>query len=280
MQHSFKKSIFILLTLLALTFNVLGSATAAYAAPAALTESTQTAEAPSLLQFTSSGHILGFTSNGMYAATGSHALHVDFVNANSVQPQSASLASADGKAAALSQVTYANLWDGVTLAYNASGIYATTYTVAAGADVSNIKLKYNAPLTLNKDGSLSIAFETGALTESAPIAWQNINGKRVAVEVAYQVRGQEVSFKLGNYDSHYPLTIDPTLTWHTFLGGSGTENGLSIAVDVSGNVYVAGYSTATWGAPVQAFGGSLDAFAAKLNSAGALTWHTTTAASK
>lgn len=149
-EHSFKKSIFILLTLLALTFNVLGSATAAYAAPAALTESTQTAEAQSLLQFTSSGHILGFTSNGMYAAAGSHALHVDFVNANSVQPQSASLASADGKAAALSQVTYANLWDGVTLAYNASAEFTPPPIPSPQQDVSNIKLKYNAPLTLEQ----------------------------------------------------------------------------------------------------------------------------------
>ncbi len=244
------------------------------AAQAASAKIAPVAEAPSLLQFASSGHILGFSVDGMYAATGSHALHVDFVNANRVQPQSAPPASTDGAAAPLSQVTYANLWDGVTLTYNASGIYTTTYTVAAGADVKNIQLKYNAPLTLNKDGSLSIAFETGALTESAPIAWQNINGKRVAVEVAYQIRGQEVAFKVGTYNPNYALMIDPTLTWNTFLGGSGSDIGTAIAVDGGGNVYVAGGSDTTWGTPVLADNAGNNAFAAKLNSSGVLQWNT------
>ena len=40
--------------------------------------------------------------------------------------------------------------------------------------------------------------------------------------------------------------------------------GNGIAVDGSGNVYVAGNSTATWGSPVQAFAGTQEAFAAKL----------------
>ena len=52
---------------------------------------------------------------------------------------------------------------------------------------------------------------------------------------------------IGRYDPAYPLFIDPTLTWHTFLGSSDYDKGLTIAVDGSGNVYVAGYSSATWG---------------------------------
>jgi hypothetical protein len=35
-----------------------------------------------LLQFTSAGHVLGFEADGIYAASGSHALQVEFVNAN------------------------------------------------------------------------------------------------------------------------------------------------------------------------------------------------------
>ncbi|TAH50333.1 MAG: hypothetical protein EYC68_14230 [Chloroflexota bacterium] len=37
---------------------------------------------------------------------------------------------------------------------------------------------------------------------------------------------------------------------------------------------MAGYSDATWGSPVRAFSGVADAFAAKLDSSGALTWNT------
>jgi hypothetical protein len=64
------------------------------------------------------------------------------------------------------------------------------------------------------------------------------------------------------------------LQWDTFLGGSDEDLGFGIAVDTSGNVYVAGYSWGPWGSPVCPFAGSADAFAAKLNNSGALQWNT------
>jgi len=237
--------------------------------------------AASLLQFSSGGHALGFSSEGLYAATGTHALHVDFIGANSAMPQADSPALSNGQAAPLGRVTYADLWDGITLTFTAAGggIYTTTYTLAPGADVQAIRLRYNRPITLNQDGTLSIAFETGSLTESAPLAWQDIGGARLAVDVCFHVHGQEVSFVLGTYDAGFPLMIDPTLAWNTFLGASGPGNYdevFGIAVDGSGNIYVAGESDTTWGAPVRAHyaGTNKDAFAAKLNSSGALTWNT------
>ena len=136
------------------------------------------AKAASILQFTSGGHALGFTAQAMYAATGSHALHVDFIGARAIQPHTGSSSSnVDGKPAPLSRVTYPGLWNGIDLLYTSTvgSLYTTTYTLAPGADASDIRLRYNAPLTLNKNGTLSIAFETGALTESAPIAWQDLS---------------------------------------------------------------------------------------------------------
>jgi hypothetical protein len=61
------------------------------------------------------------------------------------------------------------------------------------------------------------------------------------------------------------------ISWNTFLGGSGFDDGFAIAVDGNGNIYVGGYSTATWGEPVRAFSGGQDAFVAKLYSTGKLT---------
>ncbi|MCP4344868.1 MAG: calcium-binding protein, partial [Desulfobacterales bacterium] len=62
--------------------------------------------------------------------------------------------------------------------------------------------------------------------------------------------------------------------WHTFIGGANNDYCYAMAVDGSGNVYVAGKAGATWGSPVNAFAASYDAFAAKLNSSGVYQWHT------
>ena len=66
----------------------------------------------------------------------------------------------------------------------------------------------------------------------------------------------------------------PTLTWNTFLGGNQDDNGYGIAVDGSGNVYVCGISSATWGSPIRPYTSAWDGFVAKLDSGGNLVWNT------
>jgi hypothetical protein len=76
--------------------------------------------------------------------------------------------------------------------------------------------------------------------------------------------------------------LNPTgtaLLYFTFLGGTGFDEGKSIAVDTSGNAYVAGYTNspglATPGAAQTSLAGAYDGFVAKLNpSGGALSYFT------
>jgi hypothetical protein len=267
----------------ALAFVVLAAAAPFVAPHHHPVKSTNPTATNDIVQFTSGGHVLGFAQNGVYAATGSHALRVEFVNAHPTSPASAvpsTAAKSDKKAVPLSQVTYPNLWDGVTLTYDApkGAIARSTYRLEPYAKTANIRLRYNAPIAVQHDGSLRISFQTGALNESAPQAWQERDGKRAPVRIAFASRGEhEIGFAVGEYDRSEPLIIDPTLTWNTFLGGSGNDHGYGVAVDGSGNVYVAGTSDATWGSPVRAFSGTSgtnNAFAAKLDSTGNLTWNT------
>jgi hypothetical protein len=64
-----------------------------------------------------------------------------------------------------------------------------------------------------------------------------------------------------------------TLAYSTYLGGTGTDQGSSIAVDSSRQAYVTGYTTSTnfpLANPVQAtYGGNQDAFVSKLSASGA-----------
>ncbi len=70
------------------------------------------------------------------------------------------------------------------------------------------------------------------------------------------------------------LSNNGNLVWNTFLGGAGNDDGNSITLDGSGNVYMSGHSTFTWGTPIQIFSGNTDGFIAKLNNGGNLIWNT------
>ncbi len=87
--------------------------------------------------------------------------------------------------------------------------------------------------------------------------------------------GKPVNPFAGNEDAFVAsLDTNGNLLWNTFLGSYYSDSGQNIALDASGNSYVAGMSTATWGHPVIPFVGGQDAFVAKLDSSGALTWNT------
>ena len=230
------------LALLALLL-ALGAPTAAPVANAAL--------APPLLQFTAGGHVIGFAPTQVVLASLDNALRVEFVGTAGVTPVAAGAdapSSSDGltmgRAQPLGVVTYPDVWRGVSIEYRASdsGILKSAYHLAPGADAAQIRLRYNVPVELQSDGSLQFPFRRGAISESAPIAWQEIDGARVLVQVAFRVsetvdvnpkpvvsaaepskienRKSEIGFRLGAYDPRYPLTIDPNYIWHTFYGSS------------------------------------------------------------
>ena len=64
------------------------------------------------------------------------------------------------------------------------------------------------------------------------------------------------------------------MQWHTFHGSTSIDYGYGIAIDGSGNIYVTGYSQATWGSPLHAYSGSADITALKLNNSGILQGNT------
>ena len=234
--------------------------------------------APSdILQFTSGGHVLGFAADAIFVASGSHALCVQFVNPCPIHPLSAAAPDGAPRVAPLSRVTYPNLWEGVTLTYDSpsGAVVRSTYRIEPHGNAGNIRLRYNAPVAVQDDGSLRVSFQTGSVNESAPQAWQERDGKQVPVRVAFAPReNAELTFAVGDYDRSEPLFIDPTLTWNTFLGSGTDDHSYGLAVDGSGNVFVAGLSNATWGSPVGAYNGGYDAFVAKLDESGNLIWNT------
>jgi len=181
------------------------------------------------------------------------------------------------------RITYRDLWPGVDLTYEGRpGALKSTFTLAPGSDPAQIRLAYpNADsLVIDGQGNLIVKAAGKEMRESAPLAWQEIDGRRVSVAVAYQVARQSYGFFLPEgYDPAYPLVIDPELVYSTFLGGSDTDSEgyakSNLAVDGAGNAYVTGYTPSsdfptTPGAFDTSYNhyGTSDAFVVKVNAAG------------
>ena len=261
------------------------------AAPVLQGNTEQTANTPkttALLQYTADGHVLGFASDKVYLAGLDHALTVEFVGGQRTAPVGEAASGTGsvktGSAQALGHVTYPNVWPGVDVIYTPvqGGLAESTYVVQPGAKPQDIRLTYNTPVQLMNDGTLRFVFETGYLTESEPVAWQEIDGKHRPVNVHFMLDNGEVGFAIGAYNPNHPLTIDPTYVWHTFWGSAGFDEGSAITYDSNGNIYIAGEGNETWDgpgsiAPLNAFAGSNshnNIVIVKLNSAGVYQWHT------
>jgi hypothetical protein len=67
-------------------------------------------------------------------------------------------------------------------------------------------------LNVNKKGELEVGTELGTVKFTKPIAYQEEGGKREFVEVAYVVKGDEYSFRVGEYDGGKELVETPAMT--------------------------------------------------------------------
>jgi hypothetical protein len=202
------------------------------------------------------------------------------------------------------KVKYANVYPGVDLVYYGNqGKLEYDFVVQPGADPRQIALDVGAglvpaqgghpqgvPLRIGTDGDLVVTTDGGEVTFHKPIVYQptTYNEPRTTnqelVESKYAVKGDQVSFEVASYDKRRPIVIDPVLAYSTYLGGSYEDWGSAIALDASGNTYVAGsthssdFPTAPGASRSPCVGTYLPlpefAFVSKLNAAGTLVYST------
>ncbi|MCC7202348.1 MAG: hypothetical protein IT393_06800 [Nitrospirae bacterium] len=123
--------------------------------------------------------------------------------------------------------------------------------VKAGADSSKVQFAYNGikGLEVIDDGNLEIALREGKMIQKKPHIYQMINGNKIEVDGKFKLLSNDVlvmnepnkspspitgegsgegefayTFELASYDKDYPLIIDPTLVYSTYLGGSGFDS--------------------------------------------------------
>ena len=182
-------------------------------------------------------------------------------------------------------VRYQGVYPGVDLIYRSSEPRRLEYdfVVSPGADPKAIGLGFAGQqgLKLDPHGDLIVHTAGGDVVERAPIAYQQINGRRRTLGAKFVLTGKHrVGFQVAAYDRRQPLVIDPALLYSTYLGGSSIDQGFAIAVDGSGNAYVTGYARSTnfpitGGAFQTTRSGNQDAFVTKLNASGSALVYST-----
>ena len=174
--------------------------------------------------------------------------------------------------------TYASVhlgpvWRGVEVELRVRGNNVEKiFTVAprASAGAIGIRVAGASRLRIDATGALVARTGLGEVTFSPPIAFQERDGVREPVRVAYKVDGLAYGFDVGRYDRARPLVIDPVLQ-ATYAGGSGVDTVRGIAVAGSGEIYAVGQTSSTnfpgtaGGAQPSIQGGVADAFVARYN---------------
>jgi len=187
-----------------------------------------------------------------------------------------------------SGIVYHDLWPGIDLEYSSGGgRLKYQFVVSPGADPSQIRMAYQGTdgLSVTARGELNVSTPGGGFTDQRPYTYQLVDGRRVEVASSYALGttpsdAHSYTFQVGSYRPDLPLVIDPAiLVYAGYIGGTGFEHGVGIAVDGSGAAYVAGETSSSEASFPETpgldptYNGGGDGFVAKLKSDGSgLEW--------
>jgi len=143
-------------------------------------------------------------------------------------------------------VSFDEVIEGVSVSLKAYGDnIEKIYTIEPeiSPETINIGVEGADTLLINQQGQLEIVTPFGVVSFTKPIAYQDKDGERLEVEVAYIVYdGSKYGFRVGDYDPSLVLTIDPLLA-STYCGGADDDDAArSIAIGGDGSIYIVGYA--------------------------------------
>jgi hypothetical protein len=174
------------------------------------------------------------------------------------------------------RVFYHDVYPGIDVVYYGNqGQLEYNLVLAPGADSHQIRLAISGAdtVSLNAEGDLLLSSGGEQTRFHAPQIYQESGGARQEIRGRYVLLGRnQVAFRISQYDPTKTLTIDPVLTFSTYLGGSRPDRAYGVAADSAGCAYIVGE---TWSVDFPAHNaaqmverGDRDVFVAKLTADG------------
>ena len=148
------------------------------------------------------------------------------------------------------------------------------FIVGPCGETSDIRIMIEGAenLAVNKSGELEVNTELGIIKFTKPVAYQEIDGKKIEIKCEFNVFDYQNSygFKVAAYDRDYPIIIDPLLA-STYIGTATHDELTNLAVDASGNIIFTGYALSsayptTPGVYDTTYNGNQDVIVSKINS--------------
>ncbi|HEV2617520.1 MAG TPA: choice-of-anchor D domain-containing protein, partial [Candidatus Acidoferrales bacterium] len=151
-------------------------------------------------------------------------------------------------------VEYRELYPGIDARfYGGNSGLEYDLLLSPGSSLRNVRLRIVGADAIRLDRGGNLHFHASKARANArqivmrrPKIYQMDGGRRISVDGGYKLlAGNAAGFVIGKHRADLPIVIDPSISisYTTFLGGSGAERGSSVAVDSTGAIYVGGTTT-------------------------------------
>jgi len=101
-------------------------------------------------------------------------------------------------------------------------------------------------IKLDSEGNLIIETSMGKITESKPLAWSLVKGKKKKVNIHFLLHGNKVSFGFpDDFSAQDTLVIDPYIVFSSYSGSTTDNWGMTATPGVNGETYAAGIDFGT-----------------------------------
>ena len=169
-------------------------------------------------------------------------------------------------------ITLKDIYPNIDLRYSGDGNGQAAYefVTAPGADIAQIKVEYEGAeeTSTDADGRLILKTKWGDVLAAIKMPTNDILSGEVSFS---KLSEMAIGFETDRSTQRALGTLSVVLSYSTYLGGGNWDYGSGIAVDSSGNAYVAGQTVSSDFPtlnPYQTYQGPGDAFVTKLSNSG------------